>query len=135
TSPARPSNGCPADRARAPRKAGEEEEEGGAVRRKKSYSQHSTQGGARDNVGVSSSDEETTVTTKVFRRRVILKGEQARNIPGESVTEEQFVDEDGNLVTRKVHLRTPTCDVTEPGKGTFDWKSLGDERQSKRGNV
>uniref|UniRef100_A0AAQ6AKL2 Ankyrin 3 n=1 Tax=Amphiprion ocellaris TaxID=80972 RepID=A0AAQ6AKL2_AMPOC len=29
-------------------------------------------------------------------------GEEARNIPGESVTEEQFIDEDGNLVTRKV---------------------------------
>ncbi|XP_029953992.1 ankyrin-3-like isoform X3 [Salarias fasciatus] len=30
------------------------------------------------------------------------QGEEARNIPGESVTEEQFTDEDGNLVTRKV---------------------------------
>uniref|UniRef100_A0A8C6PVW1 Ankyrin 3 n=1 Tax=Nothobranchius furzeri TaxID=105023 RepID=A0A8C6PVW1_NOTFU len=48
------------------------------------------------------SDEETTVTTRVFRRRVVLKGEEARNIPGQSVTEEQFTDEDGNLVTRKV---------------------------------
>ncbi|KAG5263008.1 hypothetical protein AALO_G00281440 [Alosa alosa] len=50
----------------------------------------------------SSSDEEQTITTRVFRRRVILKGEQAKNIPGESVTEEQFTDEDGNIVTRKV---------------------------------
>ncbi|XP_077406075.1 uncharacterized protein LOC144037977 isoform X38 [Vanacampus margaritifer] len=50
----------------------------------------------------SSSEEETTVTTRVFRRRVILKGEEARNVPGESVTEEQFTDSDGNLVTRKV---------------------------------
>ncbi|XP_064174181.1 ankyrin-3-like [Anguilla rostrata] len=49
----------------------------------------------------SSSDEERTVT-RVFRRRVILKGEEARNAPGDSVTEEQFVDDDGNLVTRKV---------------------------------
>ncbi|XP_034716816.1 ankyrin-3-like isoform X33 [Etheostoma cragini] len=30
-----------------------------------------------------------------------VQGEEARNIPGESVTEEQFTDEDGNLVTRK----------------------------------
>ncbi|XP_056905133.1 ankyrin-3-like isoform X35 [Takifugu flavidus] len=29
------------------------------------------------------------------------QGEEAKNVPGESVTEEQFVDEDGNLVTRK----------------------------------
>ncbi|XP_052466875.1 ankyrin-3 isoform X2 [Carassius gibelio] len=54
----------------------------------------------RDNE--SSSDEEETVTTRVYRRRVILKGDQARNIPVETVTEEQYTDEDGNLVTRKV---------------------------------
>uniref|UniRef100_A0A8C2HFF9 Ankyrin 3a n=1 Tax=Cyprinus carpio TaxID=7962 RepID=A0A8C2HFF9_CYPCA len=30
------------------------------------------------------------------------KGEEARNIPGESVSEEQFIDEDGNIITRKV---------------------------------
>ncbi|XP_060883717.1 ankyrin-3-like isoform X6 [Labrus mixtus] len=63
-------------------------------------SQHKVQGGVR--ADESDSDEETTVTTRVYRRRVILKGEEAKNIPGESVTEEQFTDEDGNLVTRKV---------------------------------
>ncbi|XP_036402077.1 ankyrin-3-like isoform X3 [Megalops cyprinoides] len=47
-------------------------------------------------------DEDRTVTTRVFRRRVILKGEEARNAPGDSVTEEQFTDEDGNIVIRKV---------------------------------
>ncbi|MCI4384092.1 hypothetical protein PGIGA_G00034500 [Pangasianodon gigas] len=57
-------------------------------------------GAHRDNE--SSSDEEHTVTTRVYRRRVILKGDQAKNIPGESVTEEQFTDEEGNIVTRKV---------------------------------
>ncbi|XP_025026342.1 ankyrin-3 isoform X15 [Python bivittatus] len=30
------------------------------------------------------------------------KGEEAKNIPGESVTQEQFTDEEGNTVTRKV---------------------------------
>ncbi|XP_016392303.1 ankyrin-3-like isoform X8 [Sinocyclocheilus rhinocerous] len=54
----------------------------------------------RDNE--SSSDEEETVTTRVYRRRGILKGDQARNIPVETVTEEQYTDEDGNIVTRKV---------------------------------
>ncbi|XP_051771718.1 ankyrin-3 isoform X3 [Ctenopharyngodon idella] len=54
----------------------------------------------RDNE--SSSDEEETVTTRVYRRRVILKGDQAKNIPGETVTQEQYTDEDGNLVTRKI---------------------------------
>ncbi|XP_041426795.1 ankyrin-3 [Xenopus laevis] len=51
---------------------------------------------------VSSSDEAERITTKVTRRRLILKGEQAKNIPGESVTEEQYTDEEGNIITRKV---------------------------------
>ncbi|XP_031761147.1 ankyrin-3 isoform X3 [Xenopus tropicalis] len=50
---------------------------------------------------VSSSDEAERITTKVTRRRLILKGEQAKNIPGESVTEEQYTDEEGNIITRK----------------------------------
>uniref|UniRef100_A0A8D0NS47 Ankyrin 3 n=1 Tax=Sus scrofa TaxID=9823 RepID=A0A8D0NS47_PIG len=50
----------------------------------------------------SSSEEERKVTTRVIRRRLIIKGEEAKHIPGESVTEEQFTDEEGNLVTRKI---------------------------------
>uniref|UniRef100_A0A8B9N416 Ankyrin 3 n=1 Tax=Accipiter nisus TaxID=211598 RepID=A0A8B9N416_9AVES len=53
----------------------------------------------------SSSDEEQRITTRVYRRRLILKGEEAKNIPGESVTEEQFTDEEGNVITRKVVRR------------------------------
>ncbi|XP_039627362.1 ankyrin-3 isoform X8 [Polypterus senegalus] len=72
----------------------------------------------------SSSDEERTVTTRVIRRRVILKGEQARNIPGESVTEEQFTDEDGNIITRKVIRkvirRVVASDDREREKGKKD---------------
>ncbi|XP_056904887.1 ankyrin-3-like isoform X7 [Takifugu flavidus] len=61
----------------------------------------------------SSSGEEPSTTTRVYRRRVILKGEEAKNVPGESVTEEQFVDEDGNLVTRKVIRKVVRRVVTE----------------------
>ncbi|XP_063817863.1 ankyrin-3 isoform X23 [Pseudophryne corroboree] len=50
----------------------------------------------------SSSDEERRVTTKITRRRLIYKGEEAKNIPGESVTEEQYTDEEGNIITKKV---------------------------------
>ncbi|XP_070771677.1 ankyrin-3-like [Enoplosus armatus] len=62
----------------------------------------------------SGSEEEQTVTTRIFRRRLILKGEQAKNIPGESVTEEHYMDRDGNLISRKVirkvirRVSTPT---------------------------
>ncbi|XP_028278843.1 ankyrin-3 isoform X5 [Parambassis ranga] len=62
----------------------------------------------------SGSEEEQTVTTRIFRRRLILKGEEAKNIPGESVTEEHYMDHEGNLVSRKVirkvirRVSTPT---------------------------
>ncbi|XP_037829451.1 ankyrin-3 isoform X23 [Kryptolebias marmoratus] len=62
----------------------------------------------------SGSEEEQTVTTRIYRRRLILKGEEARNIPGESVTEEHYMDKDGNLISRKVirkvirRVSTPT---------------------------
>ncbi|XP_024140601.1 ankyrin-3 isoform X19 [Oryzias melastigma] len=69
----------------------------GPSRTEADRSQHQVQG----NVIAEESDEDATITTTVYRRRVILKGEEARNIPEDSVTEEQFTDEDGNLVTRK----------------------------------
>ncbi|KAM9727757.1 ankyrin-3-like isoform 42-T42 [Menidia menidia] len=50
----------------------------------------------------SGSEEEQTVTTRIFRRRLILKGEEAKNFPGESVKEEHYMDQDGNLISRKV---------------------------------
>ncbi|XP_055358620.1 ankyrin-3 isoform X48 [Betta splendens] len=62
----------------------------------------------------SGSEEEQTVTTRIFRRRLILKGEEAKNIPGESMTEEHYLDHDGNLISRKVirkvirRVSTPT---------------------------
>ncbi|KAM9702318.1 ankyrin-3 isoform 12-T12 [Dama dama] len=37
------------------------------------------------------------------------KGEEAKTIPGESVTEEQFTDEEGNLITRKVITNGISC--------------------------
>ncbi|XP_025753431.1 ankyrin-3 isoform X24 [Oreochromis niloticus] len=62
----------------------------------------------------SGSEEEQTVTTRIFRRRLILKGEEAKNIPGETMTEEHYMDQDGNLISRKVirkvirRVSTPT---------------------------
>ncbi|XP_063116714.1 ankyrin-2 isoform X4 [Cavia porcellus] len=49
-----------------------------------------------------SSDEEAMVTTRVVRRRVIIQGDDMPEIPPESVTEEEYVDEHGHTVTRKV---------------------------------
>ncbi|XP_046698048.1 ankyrin-1a isoform X1 [Silurus meridionalis] len=57
-------------------------------------------------------DQEENVTTRVVRRRVILKGDEAVDLPGEQVSEEQFTDEHGNIVTKKVVRK-----VVRRGKG------------------
>ncbi|CAG06539.1 unnamed protein product [Tetraodon nigroviridis] len=66
----------------------------------------------------SSEEEEPSVTTRVFRRRLVVKGEEARNLPRESVTEDQFIDEDGNLVTRKVTALHPSARLHLPPAGS-----------------
>ncbi|XP_059386500.1 ankyrin-3-like isoform X15 [Carassius carassius] len=86
----------------------------------------------------SSSDEEETVTTRVYRRRVILKGDQARNIPVETVTGEQFTDEDGNLVTRKVIRKVVrrTAGVEDKGRrkhGKHTWQANRAEQEEEGG--
>uniref|UniRef100_A0A665VQD4 Ankyrin 1, erythrocytic a n=2 Tax=Echeneis naucrates TaxID=173247 RepID=A0A665VQD4_ECHNA len=58
-------------------------------------------------------DEEENVTTRVVRRRVILKGDEVEDLPGEQVSEEQFMDEHGNIITKKIVRK-----VVRRGKGS-----------------
>ncbi|XP_066092071.1 ankyrin-1 isoform X7 [Saccopteryx bilineata] len=60
------------------------------------------------------SDDEETISTRVVRRRVLLKGNELQNIPGEQVTEEQFTDEQGNIVTKKI-VRKVVRQLDSPG--------------------
>eukprot|EP00079_Xenopus_tropicalis_P037517 XP_017951288.1 PREDICTED: ankyrin-3 isoform X5 [Xenopus tropicalis] len=76
---------------------------------------------------VSSSDEAERITTKVTRRRLILKGEQAKNIPGESVTEEQYTDEEGNIITRKVTRKVLKRIVVPHEKKSSGRETVGTE--------
>ncbi|XP_037382037.1 ankyrin-1 isoform X4 [Talpa occidentalis] len=62
------------------------------------------------------SDEEETISTKVVRRRVLWKGNEIQNIPGEQVTEEQFTDEQGNIVTKKI-IRKVVRQIDSSGAG------------------
>ncbi|XP_033004782.1 ankyrin-3 isoform X35 [Lacerta agilis] len=80
----------------------------------------------------SSSDEEQRITTRVYRRRLILKGEEAKNIPGESVTEEQFTDEEGNLVTRKVTRKVLRRVVIPHEKKPGDMQGEGYKMKTKK---
>uniref|UniRef100_A0ABM5GJQ7 Ankyrin-2 isoform X23 n=1 Tax=Pogona vitticeps TaxID=103695 RepID=A0ABM5GJQ7_9SAUR len=49
-----------------------------------------------------SSDEEEMVTTRVVRRRVIIQADDIPEMPSEAVTEEQYTDEHGHIVVKKV---------------------------------
>ncbi|KAL6467344.1 hypothetical protein MHYP_G00251480 [Metynnis hypsauchen] len=79
-----------------------------------------TQGGAMDDdddsddiwrdveeeLGVlSESSDEDVLSTRVVRRRVIIQGDEVPDIPLQPVTEEQYIDEQGNLVIKKVSRR------------------------------
>ncbi|XP_030058970.1 LOW QUALITY PROTEIN: ankyrin-3 [Microcaecilia unicolor] len=75
-----------------PKPSIQEQEEAGVSQSKKSS----------DSEWETSSDEEQSITTRIIRRRVILKGEEAKNIPGETVIQEQYSDGEGNIITRKV---------------------------------
>ncbi|XP_076998597.1 ankyrin-2 isoform X6 [Tamandua tetradactyla] len=64
-----------------------------------------------------SSDEEVMVTTRVVHRRVIIQGDDMPDIPAETVTEKEYIDEHGHTVvkkvTRKVIRRYVSSDGTE----------------------
>nr|XP_060635046.1 ankyrin-2 isoform X15 [Anolis sagrei ordinatus] len=49
-----------------------------------------------------SSDEEEMITTRVVRRRVIIQADDMLEMPPEAVTEEQYTDEHGHIVVKKV---------------------------------
>ncbi|XP_061448458.1 ankyrin-1 isoform X13 [Rhineura floridana] len=48
------------------------------------------------------SDDEEAVSTRTVRRRIIVQGNEVLDVPGEQVTEEQFTDEQGNIITKKI---------------------------------
>ncbi|XP_041644861.1 ankyrin-3-like isoform X3 [Cheilinus undulatus] len=69
--------------------------ESGRSRHNGSNSKHSPQGGSSE-----SSNGKKEEGALVSEKKV--QGEEAKNIPGETMTEEHYVDRDGNLISRKV---------------------------------
>ncbi|KAA0723858.1 Ankyrin-2 [Triplophysa tibetana] len=51
---------------------------------------------------LSDSSEEEVLTTRVVRRRVIIQGDDMPEISPHAVTEEQYTDEHGNMVIKKI---------------------------------
>ncbi|XP_008433102.1 ankyrin-2b isoform X19 [Poecilia reticulata] len=50
----------------------------------------------------SDSSEEEVLTTRVVRRRIIIQADILPDIPPQTVTEEKYTDEHGNLVVKKI---------------------------------
>ncbi|XP_034041467.1 ankyrin-3 isoform X5 [Thalassophryne amazonica] len=69
--------------------------ESGRSRQNSSHSKQSPQDGSSESTSGRKEDGVLVSEKKV-------QGEQAKNIPGESMTEEHYVDHDGNLISRKV---------------------------------
>ncbi|XP_055018071.1 ankyrin-1a isoform X2 [Boleophthalmus pectinirostris] len=92
----------------------------GSVRSVLTYIHHALDHELGEGEGVA--DEEENVTTRVVRRRVILKGDEADNLPGEQVSEEHFTDEHGNIVTKKTVRK-----VVRRGKGEEGVQDMTEE--------
>ncbi|XP_028324118.1 ankyrin-3-like isoform X35 [Gouania willdenowi] len=116
--------------------------ESGRSRQNRDNSKHLPQGGSAESTNgrkeekklqkvsiESNSEEEQTVTTRIFTRRLILKGEEAKNITGESTTEEHYLDHDGNLISRKV-IRKVIRRVSTPIPENQGGKSCHQDSQS-----
>nr|XP_033956458.1 ankyrin-3 isoform X10 [Pseudochaenichthys georgianus] len=80
--------------------------ESGKSRRNGNNSRHSLQDRSSD-----SSNGRKEEGALVSEKKV--QGEAAKNVPGESVTEEHYMDQDGNLISRKV-IRKVIRRVTSP---------------------
>ncbi|XP_067577934.1 ankyrin-1 isoform X16 [Pseudorca crassidens] len=85
------------------------------------------------------SDDEETISTRVVRRRVLLKGDELQNIPGEQVTEEHFTDEQGNVVTKKIirkvvlHVDPSGADGTQEPEEVISGGPLEDPSEMEAG--
>ncbi|KAK7910231.1 hypothetical protein WMY93_014915 [Mugilogobius chulae] len=55
-----------------------------------------------EELGALSDSSEEEVTTRVVRRRVIIQADTLPDIPPQTVTEEKYTDEHGNIVVKKI---------------------------------
>eukprot|EP00062_Callorhinchus_milii_P012081 gi/632958724/ref/XP_007895202.1/ PREDICTED: ankyrin-2 [Callorhinchus milii] len=78
---------------------------------------------------VETSSDEETVTTRVIRRRVIIQADDMPDILPETVTEEQYTDEHGNIVVKKVTRKIIRRIVSPDGIETEEVVMQGEEQK------
>ncbi|XP_026015109.1 ankyrin-2b isoform X5 [Astatotilapia calliptera] len=85
-----------------------------------------------EELGMLSSDssEEDVLTTRVVRRRVIIQADNLPDIPLQTLTEEKYIDEDGNMVVKKVTRKVIRKYVSPDGMETQEVTIEGSHQES-----
>ncbi|KAM3591010.1 uncharacterized protein V6R79_020521 [Siganus canaliculatus] len=80
----------------------------------------------------SDSSEEEVLTTRVVRRRVIIQADNLPDIPPQTVTEEKYTDEHGNMVVKKITRKVIHKYVSADGTETQEVTIEGSHQESVR---
>ncbi|XP_047456969.1 ankyrin-2b isoform X1 [Mugil cephalus] len=85
-----------------------------------------------EELGMLSSDssEEEVLTTRVVRRRVIIQADSLPDIPAQTVTEEKYMDEHGNMVTKKIMRKVIRKYVSADGTETQEVTIEGSHQET-----
>ncbi|XP_078132358.1 ankyrin-2b [Sander vitreus] len=85
-----------------------------------------------EELGVLSSDssEEEVLTTRVVRRRVIIQADDLPDIPPQTVTEEKYTDEHGNMVVKKITRKVIRKYVSADGMETQEVTIEGSHQET-----
>ncbi|XP_055362834.1 ankyrin-2b isoform X25 [Betta splendens] len=78
----------------------------------------------------SDSSEDEVVTTRVVRRRVIIQADNLPDIPPQTVTEEKFIDEQGNMVVKKITRKVIRKYVSADGMETQEVTVEGSHQET-----
>uniref|UniRef100_A0A3Q3AWC4 Ankyrin 1, erythrocytic a n=1 Tax=Kryptolebias marmoratus TaxID=37003 RepID=A0A3Q3AWC4_KRYMA len=84
-----------------------------------------------EELGMLSSDssEEEVLTTRVVRRRIIIQADNLSDIPPQTVTEEKYTDEHGNMVVKKITRKVIRKYVSPDGSETQEVSIEGSHQE------
>ncbi|XP_028284793.1 uncharacterized protein LOC114450699 isoform X5 [Parambassis ranga] len=85
-----------------------------------------------EELGMLSSDssEEEVLTTRVVRRRVIIQADNLPDIPSQTITEEKYTDEQGNMVVKKITRKVIRKYVSPDGMETQEVTIEGSHQET-----
>ncbi|XP_026186366.1 ankyrin-2b isoform X2 [Mastacembelus armatus] len=85
-----------------------------------------------EELGMLSSDssEEEVLTTRVVRRRIIIQADNLPDIPSQTMTEEKYTDEHGNMVVKKITRKVIRKYVSADGMETQEVTIEGSHQET-----